>query len=263
MTVLWWTRGRFNKGDIKRLVGHDKLLLLSSKSRLAELVMIQSHREDHRQDPSACWNRSIKYGVWITKGRLLAEKVTKNCWYCRIRSARTSQQLMADLPTEVTQVPCRPFSHVALDFMAPVMVRDPIKKRTKMKTFPILLVCLNTKAVHILLADGYSTDAFMLQFTQFVSIRGYPQYVYCDLGSQLVAAGKSLDNTHMAHNVNWSKVKADTAQVGITWRHAPSQSQWRDPAEAIVKQAKKTFHRLIPNEAIWKCKLCCVKWLMY
>ena len=245
---LWYTRGRFAKDDMKRLIGHDKLLLVSNKSRLAELIMIHTHREDHRQDPSACWNRSIRHGVWIIKGRVLAERVTKNCWYCKIRNARTSQQLMADLPSDVTMLPCRPFSHVALDFMAPIMVRDPIKKRVKMKCFPILIVCLNVKAVHILLADGYSTEAFMLQFAQFVSLRGYPQYVYCDLGSQLVSAGKALDTTHMAHTVNWTKVKADTAQVGITWRHAPSQSQWRDPAEAIVKQAKKTFKLLVPNE---------------
>ena len=47
---MWVTRGRLGKG-LPKILGVEKLPILLSSSRLAELIMIEAHRENHDGAP--------------------------------------------------------------------------------------------------------------------------------------------------------------------------------------------------------------------
>ena len=59
-----------------------------------------------------------------------------------------------------------------------------------MKVWPLVIVCLNIGAVSILSIHNYGAQAFLLQWSHFISLRGYPQTVVLDEGSQLIKSNK-------------------------------------------------------------------------
>ena len=48
---MWVTRGRLKKG-LPKILGTEKMLVLLSSSRLAELIMIEAHEENHDGAPA-------------------------------------------------------------------------------------------------------------------------------------------------------------------------------------------------------------------
>ena len=72
----WVTRGRLGQG-LFRVLGVSKLDLLVPGSRLAELKMMEAHKQDHKGPKITLWRSQRE--VWIWRGMRLAEKVEKNC----------------------------------------------------------------------------------------------------------------------------------------------------------------------------------------
>ena len=107
---------------------------------------------------------------------------------------------MAELPDELA-VPSPPFSHVGLDLAGPFLVkkqgggRDTRRNIGTFKTWVLLILCLQTKAVKLYLACGYSTEEFLLAYEQFVSDHGTPISVHSDRGSQIVSAAGEIDGS--------------------------------------------------------------------
>ena len=251
---LCWSNGRLSKEASHKILGHEKLLLLSNKSRYAELILIQCHEEDHRASPGDALMRSRRRGVWIVRGRNLAEKISRNCYLCKRHSKKTLVQKMAPLPSIKTDVPCRPWTHLSIDFMGPIVCLDNIKKRTEMKVWPLLVCCLNTGSLAIYLSMSYSTSDFMIQFTQHIAVRGQPLSVYCDQGSQLIAARDVLkkqaaktvtSEDSLPCKLDWTEIKSKTAAAGITWKAAPAGCQYRNGAvESMVRATKRSLTKV-------------------
>ena len=66
---------------------------------------------------------------------------------------------------------------------------------------------------------GYSTDDFLNAHTCFTSNHRTPSMVVTDSGSQLVKAGKLLDQTDR-FTFDWECVKEGTAKNGTEWKVA-------------------------------------------
>ena len=144
---------------------------------------------------------------------------------------------MASLPRQLMDIPCRAFSHICVDFAGGWTVRGVVNRRASRTCYPLIFQCINTGALHLALAQGYSTEDFLLQFDQFCALRGTPVLVRTDMGSQLVAAGKpgrvtrqnpsrvSGDQEGDLPSFPWEEIKKSTSHLGIEWHHAPSQAQ--------------------------------------
>ena len=77
-----------------------------------------------------------------------------------------------------------------------------------------------------------------------MSLRGCPTFMYSDLGSNLVKAGKVTQGDDEA--MPWQEIKKVTGRLGIEWHHAPSKAQFRDGAtESVVKMLKHTLKHLL------------------
>ena len=178
-----YTRGRAGP-SLEKLLGVSQLPVLMPGTRLAKLIMWESHEEDHRRLPTDALARS-RERAWVVRGTAVAKSVTKACPKCRLGNRRQSEQLMADLPLHQT-VPCPPFTHVSLDFLGPYLVRGLGNQRARIKVYGLVIVCQNVRAVKLYAVPGYDTYSFLLAYTRFVADHNAPALVVSDRGSQLV-----------------------------------------------------------------------------
>ena len=244
---LYISQGRVGTQAMKKALGHEYLIILANTSRLAFLLMTQAHAEDHRQSNADALHRTRRMGYWIVRGRYLSAKVTKACNFCKIARKETETQRMGLLP-DFRTTQSHPFSAVSVDYMGPMDVYDTIKKRTKMKAYPIIISCATTGAYHMEVAKSYEAEEFLISWSRFTALRGCPYYAYTDMGSNLVCASGTAKDFRKAEAENkkrWEAIKSSCARDGTQWRHAPSGGQHRDPSEAGVKAIKKTLKHLL------------------
>ena len=183
-----------------------------------------------------------RHEAWIVNAKKLAKRIIKGCVRCRFIRKVLEGQKMASLPDEL-QVVCPPFSNIGVDLCGPYIVRSMTNKRSTMKVWVLIIVCLNTKAVAMELPAGYSTDDFLLAYGIHVSQHGIPLFVHSDRGSQLIAAKKELCEDPLRYD--WDAIAASGLQQGTTWKFCPAGAQWRNGAtESFVKKFKQSFYHL-------------------
>ena len=227
-----YTVGRIGKTIIK-LMGVHKLPILTRNTRLARLIMIESHEEDHRSNPSDVMARS-RQRAWIIGARNLAKEVCKVCPVCRLRKVQLAKQLMADIP-EHQLYPCPPFTYISLDFAGPYQARAMGNSRANIKCWGLVIICQNTRAVKMLATAGYSTDDFLTCYHRFTANHGCPLLVVSDAGSQLRKAGTVVEKGDPA-GLDWQRIVEGAAKSGTEWKCVEPGCQWRNGlAESAVK----------------------------
>ena len=99
------------------------------------------------------------------------------------------------------------FNVTSLDLFGPLIVKDTVKKRVKMKVWGFIATCTATRALYLDVADSYSTDSVLQTLRKFIAIRGScPNEIITDQGTQLIAALKDLGE--MINNWNWHTISA-------------------------------------------------------
>lgn len=96
---------------------------------------------------------------------------------------------MANLPKERLQAFIRVFTNVGLHCFGPFSV---VIGRRKNKSYGLLITCLSSRAVHLEVLDTMDADSFIMALRRFVSIRGCPNVIYSDNGTNLMAGEKEL-----------------------------------------------------------------------
>jgi len=241
-----YTRGRIGKTLLK-LMGVQKLPILDKSTRLARLIMIESHEEDHRSNPSDVMARA-RQRAWITGARNLAKSVCKACPVCRLRKVTMAKQLMADIP-EQQLYPCPPFTHVSLDFAGPYQARAMGNSRANIKCWGLVIICQNTRAVKMLATAGYSTDDFLTCYHRFTANHGCPLLVVSDAGTQLRKAGIVIEKGDPA-GLDWQRIVDGAAKSGTEWKCVEPGCQWRNGlAESAVKLVKSTLALTLASQS--------------
>ena len=180
----------------------DSFLILTVKDPLAFLWMKYVHEEDHSGVTKTVAKSRRKF--WIIRGRRVAQRVQSLCYKCRLLDKKLASQQMSPLPYH-RQVVAPVFNVTSIDLFGQIMIKDTVKKRTKMKVWGFVVTCSSTRAVHLDLVDGYSTDAILQTLRKFVNIRGCPSKFISDEGMQLVAAAK--DMADLTKDWNWGIAK--------------------------------------------------------
>ena len=164
--------------------------LLPTRHPVTRLLMERAHRLCvHRgRDPTLARFRE-KY--WVAHGSKLAQSVKSKCQLCKLRDSKLGEQEMGRLP-EAQLKPALPFTYTMVDLFGPYVVRGKVEKRTSGKAYGVIFTDLVSRAVHIEAVYSYDTSSFLMAFSRFASIRGWPQYVYSDPGSQVIVAEREL-----------------------------------------------------------------------
>ena len=163
---LWCTRGRIRKG-IQPVLG----VIIMPTTRVAYLLMVEAHEVLHRGAKDTLWRCRRK--AWIPNGKKLAKKVADSCLKCILTEKKLLTQRMADLLKQKF-FQGKPWTNVCLDLAGPVEVRAMNNACSKLKTWLVLITCLNTGALAIHVMHQYSTSAFLIQWEYFVAVRGRP-----------------------------------------------------------------------------------------
>ncbi|XP_058816896.1 uncharacterized protein LOC131680194 [Topomyia yanbarensis] len=181
----------------------------------------------------------VRLRFWPLGGRSVVRHIIHQCHICFRSKPSTVQQFMGDLPASRVTV-SRPFSRTGVDYFGPLYVR-PAPRRTAVKAYVAIFVCLCTKAVHLELVTDLSTDRFLQALRRFVARRGRCTDIYSDNGTNFVSARNKLQeflrllkDSH--HNDIVSK---QLAKEGIQWHFSPpSAPHFGGIWEAAVRSAK-------------------------
>jgi len=255
------TEGTWRIG--RRLINHNPMtstqnlqILLPTENVFTKLLMQKAHVDSGHRGRDATLAR-FRSEFWITQGTKKARSVTDDCQLCRVRMAKLLTQTMGELPTERT-TPAPPFTHTMVDLFGPYLVRGEVNKRASGKVYGVLFTDLASRAVHIEPAFAYDTESFLMALQRFSNIRGWPQTIYSDPGSQLIGAEKEL--VHMWQELETETVFKISANNGTEWKFSPADSPWRQgAAEVLIKAAKRAIklsihsHRISPTEFLTLC----------
>ena len=101
-------------------------------------------------------------------------------------------------------------------------------------------MCMSSRAVHLEIIAGYSTQDFLMGFKRFGSIRGYPQIIHSDQGSKLIGADKELKAAWNAMDL--SAIQKEGVRRGTDWKSSPVDfSHYHGLAESLIKTAKRSI----------------------
>ena len=221
--------------------------LLPSKHPATRLFMQRAHQAGGHRGRDATLAR-FRMHYWTPQGSKLARLVKISCQLCKLRDAKFLEQPMGLLP-EARLKPAPAFNHVMLDLFGPYTVRGEVQKRTSGKAYGVMFTDLAMRAVHIEAVFGYDTSNFLMALSRFASLRGWPEKIYSDPGSQLVGAERELKEA-------WQRIdrelkRRDSAQNGSTWEFGPADSPWHQGAvESLIKAAKHAIHFSVSNQRL-------------
>ena len=169
--------GRLNNACINNDSKHP--IILPSKHRVTKMIIRQHHFEVGHMGQESVLS-SLRKKFWVIKGRAEVKRVIKSCVNCQRRKAKLSEQYMANLP-ETRLTPNKPpFSYTGIDYFGPFQVKQ---RRSKVKRYGCIFTCFTTRAVHIEIAHSLDTDSMLNALRRFVSIRGCPEEIRSDRGT--------------------------------------------------------------------------------
>lgn len=240
--------GRLKNAAIGYTEKHPVLL---PKHRVSELLIDHAHQTTLHGGTQLTL-RTLRQKYWIIGGRNLVKAHIRQCVICARHSAKTSTQLMGDLPPSRVN-PSPPFSHTGVDYAGPFGIIPVVGRGQRtVKHYVALFVCLATKAIHLETVEDYSTTGFLAAFNRFVSRRGLPSHIYSDNGTNFHGADRELRNHFRSVSLD-PALQVALANDQIQWHFIPAAApHFGGLWEAGVKSFKFHLKRVIGSRTLSK-----------
>ena len=229
--------------------------LLPYDHRVSRLIAEEAHRMGH--SGIATTAAKIRRRYWIIRVHDLVKTIKSNCVVCKETNPQVESQLMANLPPFRVAPHTPPFHYVSCDYFGPLTVKTSRNKTTK--HYGVIFTCLNTRAVHLEIVTDCSAREFIQTLRRFFSIRGYPEMIMSDNGTQFV--GALTDLKKMLQETGKKILQEYCVDKGVQWKFiTPAAPHQNGTAEALVKSCKLALkkatgeHVLTPFE-LYTCLL--------
>ena len=181
--------GRVQNAPIAHETKHP--IVLHGKHRLTRLLIRQVHQRNcHAKSEHLFTLLRQKY--WVLSGRTTVRTTIGNCLFCRIRDSKPCTQIMAPLPVHRVTAYVPSFCHAGVDFFEPVLVKMGGRGRRQEKRWVAVFTCLNTRAIHLEIAESLSAETFLSCMARFSAVRGKPRVMYSDNGLNFVGAEREM-----------------------------------------------------------------------
>lgn len=165
-------------------------IVLPPSYKITRMIFKHEHNRLLHAGPQALL-ASIHTGFWPLRGRDTARFTGYKCITCFRHHPTTLTPCMAPLPRQRTNIE-RPFTHTGVDFCGPISVRSGIRRVTSTKAYISVFAYFSTRAIHLELVNGLTSNAFIAALKRFIGHRGSPQHMYSDNGTNFVGANKEL-----------------------------------------------------------------------
>lgn len=222
-------------------------ILLPKNHRLSYLIALYEHDKIGHLAQLATISK-IRSKYWIIGITRMVNKIISSCVDCKRKFRKFEKQIMSPLPLERIQI-SPAFYNIGIDYFGPYAVRGEVQKRIHGKVYGVIFTCLVSRAVHVEVANDYSTDGFLSAYDRYTSIRGYPHTIYSDKGSNLSGASNELKS--IVQNLDWKEILEFGHKQGTEWNFSPGDSPWYNGAvEALVKSVKRALLSVIDSNSI-------------
>lgn len=152
---------------------------------------------------------------------------------------------MGQLPSARIQ-PGRAFAVTGIDFCSPIMVRSGFGRNTKKeKAYIAVFICFWSKAIHLDLVSGLSTEKFIAALRRFMARRGVCREIHSDNATNFKGADRELQELFKAGK-NTKPATEVMAECGLQWKFIPTRApHFGGIWEAAVKSTKHHMKRVI------------------
>ena len=158
------------------------------------------------------------------------------------------QPMMALLPASHTEATYRAFELSSVDYAGPFVTKQG-RGRAREKRYLCLFTCLSTRAVHLEMACGLTTDSFLNAFTRMTARRGVPREMLSDNGTNFVGAVRELKA--LVSSMDFDCIEEVTARRQVRWRFQPPLApHFSGVHESLVKSAKSAIYQVLNNAEV-------------
>ena len=98
----------------------------------------------------------VRGKYWVMSGRIVANQVLRQCFFCRVRRAKQQFPFMADLLTCRAALDQPPFCHCGVDLFGSVYIKQG---RKRPKRWILLFTCMTICCVHLEVVEATVTDS--------------------------------------------------------------------------------------------------------
>jgi Family of unknown function (DUF5641) len=159
---------------------------------------------------------------------------------------------MRDLPERrVKQAP--PFANTGVDHAGPFITQFSTARTTKtIKSYIAVFVCMVTRAIHLELVTGLTSEAFLAASRRFTSRRGHCKHVYSDNGTNFVGAQKILTQEYEQAVKDAIRYAGEALiETGTRWHFIPPRTpHFGGLWEAAVKSVKKHLRKELADKLL-------------
>ena len=224
--------GRLVHAPVDEKMKHP--VILPYKHHVTDLV-VQSYHQDVEHMGQESVLSCLRNKFWVIKGRSAVRRTIRACKECARRNARPGEQLMANLPRDRITPNKPPFTYVGVDFFGPFEVKQG---RSRMKRYGCLFTCLVVRAVHVEIAHSLDTDSMINALRRFISVRGRPEEIRSDQGTNFTSADKEMKR--IMSDIDEHKVNKFCLQRDIRWLfNPPSASHMGGAWERMIRSIRR------------------------
>ena len=239
--------GRLGNAQLDENMKHP--VILPYKNRVTDLI-VQSYHEDVGHMGQETVLARLRSRFWIVKGRSAVRRTIRKCRECLRRNVTPGEQQMANLPSDRISPDKPPFTNVGIDYFGPFEVKQG---RSRVKRYGCIFTCLASRAIHVEIAHSMNTDSMISALRRFVSIRGCPERIRSDRGTNFTAASKELKES--VKNFDERKINAFCVKKDIEWVFNPPASShmggvWERMIRTIRQVLKSTLKEQVVSDEV-------------
>ncbi|XP_022806557.1 uncharacterized protein LOC111343637 [Stylophora pistillata] len=167
----------------------------------------------------------------------MAKALTAKGITCRKLRKKPLDQLMGQIPTLRVAAGFPPFSNTAVDMFGPMHIK--INRKSLKEAQVVIFACMTTRAVHLELVNDKTSDAFLMAFRRFASLRGHPSVCWSDCVTNFVGTQAYLKEV-MRNIPKIQSVLSEDFCCEFKWKwNIPHASHQNGIVETLIKNLTK------------------------
>ena len=233
--------GRLSNAQIPEDAKHQ--LILPRYHHVSDVILDYVHRQCNHQGRNHVL-ATLRQKYWILGAGVKVKQLMNKCLICRKQRCKLNQQMMADLPAQRVKPDDPPFTYTGVDYFGPYEIK---RGRSTVKRYGVLFTCLNSRAVHIEVADIMTTSSCINALRRFISRRGMVKEIVSDNGTNFVGTNRELHEAFKALDHNAIQMFASTHE--ITWKfNTPAASHHGGVWERMIRTVRKILHAMLSEQ---------------
>ncbi|XP_022799297.1 uncharacterized protein LOC111337280 [Stylophora pistillata] len=145
-----------------------------------------------------------------------------------------------------------PFSNTTIDLFGPMHIK--LNRKTLKKAQVVIFACMATREVHLELVSDRTSDAFLMAFRRFASLRGQPSVCWSDCGTNFVGIQAYLKEVVRIWNIlKIQSVLSEDFCREFKWLwNIPHASHQNDVMETLIKSVRQSLDATCKSQSFTK-----------